>query len=210
MAPSGLLCDESGLLWSCGSSLCSAAGFQVFTKIRSQLLTMRPELLVHLTLQHLEPQPDIIWGWPELNRFLFLSSLLRTSTGPQKNKLLCWWHKHLYLRLSQNLHRKKYLWYFVLSLGTILFISGLCSDVSSFLAVEKQLTEEYLIELCVFCQDVEKDRQLRTEVSTEEIQQKIEQYNSHTRDLLKMTLVSGKDGKRVLFYLHASIKDTVS
>ncbi|XP_054624413.1 ras association domain-containing protein 1 [Dunckerocampus dactyliophorus] len=38
--------------------------------------------------------------------------------------------------------------------------------------------------------DVEKDRKLRTEFSREEIRQKIEQYNSITRDHLKMTLGS--------------------
>ncbi|KAK2859138.1 hypothetical protein Q5P01_003758 [Channa striata] len=38
--------------------------------------------------------------------------------------------------------------------------------------------------------DVEKDRGLRTEFSKEEIQQKIERYNSQTKDLLKMTLSS--------------------
>ncbi|XP_040031423.2 ras association domain family member 3 isoform X3 [Gasterosteus aculeatus] len=36
--------------------------------------------------------------------------------------------------------------------------------------------------------DVEKDRELRTEFSREEIGQKIDQYNMLTRDLLKMTL----------------------
>ncbi|XP_061770176.1 ras association domain-containing protein 3 isoform X3 [Nerophis ophidion] len=38
--------------------------------------------------------------------------------------------------------------------------------------------------------DVEKDRKLRTEFSREEIKQKIERYNSTTRDHLKMTLGS--------------------
>nr|XP_057922109.1 ras association domain-containing protein 1 [Doryrhamphus excisus] len=38
--------------------------------------------------------------------------------------------------------------------------------------------------------DVEKDRKLRTEFSREEIRQKIEQYNTRTRDHLKMTLGS--------------------
>ncbi|KAK5849045.1 hypothetical protein PBY51_008720 [Eleginops maclovinus] len=36
--------------------------------------------------------------------------------------------------------------------------------------------------------DAEKERELRTEFSREEIRQKIEQYNSLTKDLLKMTL----------------------
>ncbi|XP_057710731.1 ras association domain-containing protein 3 isoform X3 [Corythoichthys intestinalis] len=36
--------------------------------------------------------------------------------------------------------------------------------------------------------DVEKEKQLRTELSREEIRLKIEQYNTLTRDLLKMTL----------------------
>ncbi|KAM9327363.1 ras association domain-containing protein 3 isoform 2-T2 [Pholidichthys leucotaenia] len=36
--------------------------------------------------------------------------------------------------------------------------------------------------------DVEKERELRTEFSREEIGQKIEQYNTMTKDLLKMTL----------------------
>ncbi|XP_027899749.1 ras association domain-containing protein 5 [Xiphophorus couchianus] len=36
--------------------------------------------------------------------------------------------------------------------------------------------------------DVEKEREVRTEFSREEIQQKIDQYNSLTRDYLKMTL----------------------
>lgn len=39
-------------------------------------------------------------------------------------------------------------------------------------------------------QDVEKERELRTEFSREEIRQKIELYNSVTKDHLKMTLVS--------------------
>ncbi|GLD74024.1 ras association domain-containing protein 3 isoform X2 [Lates japonicus] len=38
--------------------------------------------------------------------------------------------------------------------------------------------------------DVEKERELRTEFSREEIRQKIEQYNSLTKDHLKMTLSS--------------------
>lgn len=39
-------------------------------------------------------------------------------------------------------------------------------------------------------QDVEKERELRTELSREEIAQKVELYNAVTRDHLKMTLVS--------------------
>lgn len=39
-------------------------------------------------------------------------------------------------------------------------------------------------------QDVEKERELRTEFSREEIRQRIELYNSVTKDHLKMTLVS--------------------
>uniref|UniRef100_A0A3Q3ARL4 Ras association domain family member 3 n=1 Tax=Kryptolebias marmoratus TaxID=37003 RepID=A0A3Q3ARL4_KRYMA len=38
------------------------------------------------------------------------------------------------------------------------------------------------------CKDVEKEQELRTEFSREELKQRIEQYNSLTRDYLKMTL----------------------
>lgn len=45
--------------------------------------------------------------------------------------------------------------------------------------------------LCPFSsKDVEKERELRTEFSKEEIWQRIEQYNLLTKDHLKMTLVS--------------------
>lgn len=45
--------------------------------------------------------------------------------------------------------------------------------------------------LCPFSsKDVEKERELRTEFSNEEIWQRIEQYNLLTKDHLKMTLVS--------------------
>lgn len=43
---------------------------------------------------------------------------------------------------------------------------------------------------CVWLQDVEKERELRTRFSKEEIGRKIEQYNSSVKDHLKMTLVS--------------------
>uniref|UniRef100_A0A3Q0R6W1 Ras association domain family member 3 n=1 Tax=Amphilophus citrinellus TaxID=61819 RepID=A0A3Q0R6W1_AMPCI len=42
--------------------------------------------------------------------------------------------------------------------------------------------------------NVEKERELQTEFSCEEIRQKIEKYNSLTKDHLKMTLVSGANG----------------
>lgn len=61
------------------------------------------------------------------------------------------------------------------------------------------LTKMLLSPLCKFsfflplCQDVEKDRELRTELSREEIRQMIEKYNTLTKDLLKMTLVRGEN-----------------
>ena len=39
-------------------------------------------------------------------------------------------------------------------------------------------------------QNVEKERERRTQLSSEEIRQKVEQYNALTKDHLKMTLVS--------------------
>lgn len=41
---------------------------------------------------------------------------------------------------------------------------------------------------------MEKERELRTEFSREEMAQKVEVYNTVTRDHLKMTLVSGDAG----------------
>lgn len=38
------------------------------------------------------------------------------------------------------------------------------------------------------CKDVEKERELRTEFTREEIRQRIELYNNQTKDHLKMTL----------------------
>lgn len=40
---------------------------------------------------------------------------------------------------------------------------------------------------------MEKERELRTELSWEEIGQKVELYNAATKDHLKMTLVSGAE-----------------
>lgn len=45
---------------------------------------------------------------------------------------------------------------------------------------------------------MEKERELRTEFSLEEIAQKVELYNAVTKDHLKMTLVSGA-GELVCF-----------
>lgn len=39
-------------------------------------------------------------------------------------------------------------------------------------------------------QDVEKEKELRTHLSHEDIRQKVEQYNADSRDHFKMTLVS--------------------
>lgn len=46
-----------------------------------------------------------------------------------------------------------------------------------------------LYSLFVF-QDVEKEKELRTHLTHEEIRQKVEQYNADSRDHFKMTLVS--------------------
>lgn len=69
-------------------------------------------------------------------------------------------------------------------------IFGLNSLLSSLLYhAVCEVSDGHLVS-CAGLQDVEKEKELRTQLSREEISHKVELYNSAVRDHLKMTLVS--------------------